>query len=61
MTVFIRECDKKTVHSLSGSFWKKSLQSVTESSTNLKVIVTKCDEKFLQIVEIITKWDVARW
>ena len=51
MTVFIREFGKKASHALFGSFWKKLLQSVTESSTHLKVIVTKCDKK------IITKYD----
>ena len=51
VTVFIREFDKKASHAFFGSFWKKLLQSVTESSTSLKVIVTKCNKK------IITKYD----
>lgn len=54
MTVFIRECEKKTAHSLFGSFWKKLLQIVTERLTNLKGIVSECDKKVLQSVKIIT-------
>ena len=57
MTVFIREFGKKASHALFGTFWKKLLQSVTESSTHLKVIVTKCDKKLLQSMTVITSWD----
>ena len=59
LTAFTTKYDTITLLTLSGSFLKILLQSVTnrESFTNFQTVITKCDKKLLQSGTGITKCD----